>query len=74
MKVKVSVDEDLCTRCGNCYDNYPEIFENRGDDISQVRKDVGENDAILEGDLAERALEAAKDCPGEAIIVEVIES
>lgn len=74
MKVKVYVDEDLCTRCGNCYDNYPEIFEDRGDEISQVREELGGNGTILDDDLAERAIEAAQDCPGEAIIVEIIES
>ncbi len=70
MKVKVYVDEDLCTSCGNCYDNYPEIFEDRGDGISQVKEDVGGNGAILEGELAEKAIEAAEDCPADAIIIE----
>ncbi len=73
MKVKVSVDEDLCTGCGNCYDLYPEIFEDRGDEISKVKDELGGNGAILEGELAEKAIEAAEDCPGEAIIVKTIE-
>jgi len=69
MKVEVYVDDSLCTQCGNCYDYYPEIFEDRGDGISQVREDLGGNKATLEGELAEKALKAAQDCPGEAIIV-----
>ncbi len=73
MKVRVSVDEDLCTKCGNCYDNYPEVFEDRGDEISQVRSDLGGNGAILEGDLADFAIQTAEECPAEAIIVDVIE-
>ena len=73
MKVKVYVDENLCTQCGNCYDYYPEIFEDRGDETSQVRKDLGGNGAILEGKLAEKAIQAAQDCPGEAIIVKNME-
>ncbi|MDY6821603.1 MAG: ferredoxin [Deferribacterota bacterium] len=73
MKIKVSVDEDLCTGCAVCYTEVPEVFEDNGDGISQVKEDVGGDGAILEGELAEKVDEIKDECPVEAIIVEEVD-
>ena len=55
--------EDTCTACGLCVDTCPEVFD-MGDDLAQVIvDDVPEEheDAVLQ---------AAEECPVEAIIVE----
>lgn len=62
--MKVRVDPDLCTACGLCPDEVPEIFKNGADDIAEViTSDVPPN---LEADVRS----AAEDCPGSAIIIE----
>jgi len=59
----VKIDPDLCTACGLCPDEVPEIFR-MGDDVAEViTADVPPN---LEADVKS----AADDCPGSAIIVE----
>ena len=55
MKVKVSVDQDICTGCAVCYTEAPELFEDNGDGLSQVKDELGGDGATLEGDLAEKA-------------------
>ena len=61
--MKVRIDADLCTGCGLCSDDVPDVFI-MGDDIAEVSSpDVP---ATLEDDVKE----AAEDCPAEAIIVE----
>jgi ferredoxin len=73
MKVRVSVDQDICTGCAVCYTELPEVFEDNGDGLSQVKDEVGGDGAILEGDIAERAMEVKGECPVEAIIVEEVD-
>ncbi len=60
MKVRI---EDTCTACGLCVDTCPEVFE-MGDETAQVI--VDEVPAEHEDDV----LQAADECPVEAIIVE----
>lgn len=61
--MKVSIDEDLCTGCGACTDDVPDVFE-MGEEIAEVKQqDVPE-------DLEDAVSEAAEGCPAEAIIVE----
>ncbi|WP_457640768.1 ferredoxin [Persephonella sp.] len=73
MKVKVSVDEDLCTACALCYDELPEVYEDRGDGIAKVKDDVGGDGAVIEGEIAEKASEISEECPSGALVTEVIE-
>lgn len=61
--MKVSVDKDLCTGCGLCADNVPEVFEMQNDIASTTRK-------IIEDPLTDRVRDAANDCPVEAIILD----
>lgn len=61
--MKVVIDEDLCTGCGLCADNCPQVFE-LSDDVAQVTVDevpVGAEDG---------ARDAVDDCPVEAISIE----
>jgi ferredoxin len=61
--MKVSIDEDLCTGCGACSDDVPDVFE-MGDEIAEVKQpDVPD-------DLQDAVREAAEGCPAEAIILE----
>lgn len=73
MKVKVSVDKDLCTACALCYDEIPEVYEDSGNGIAQVKAEVGGEGAIIEGDLAQRVLEVNDECPSGALATEVVE-
>lgn len=60
--MKVSVDKDLCTGCGLCTDNCPEVFEMK-DDIASVKlSEVPKN-------LESQVKQCADDCPVEAIKV-----
>ena len=61
--MKVSIDSDLCTGCGACSDDVPDVFS-LSDDIAEViAPEVPE-------DLEDAVQQAAEDCPVEAIIVE----
>jgi len=55
--------EDTCTACGLCVDTCPEVFD-MGDDMAQVIVDD-----VLE-EYEDAVLQAAEECPVEAIIVE----
>jgi ferredoxin len=61
--MKVSVDADLCTGCGLCADNVPEVFEMQGDIAVTKRSSV-------EDPLTDKVRDAANDCPVEAILTE----
>ena len=61
--MKVSIDADLCTGCGACTDDVPDVFE-MGDEIAAVKQ------AEVPVDLEAAVKQAAEDCPSEAIIVE----
>lgn len=58
---RVSVDEDLCTGCGLCAANCPDMFEIGDDNKAHVAsQDAGSCDAN----------QVASECPVEAIKVE----
>jgi len=60
MKVRV---EDTCTSCGLCVDTCPEVFQ-MGDDMAEVIVEM------VPAGLEEEVLQAADECPVEAIIIE----
>jgi ferredoxin len=60
MKVRV---EDTCTSCGLCVDTCPEVFQ-MGDDMAEVIAET------VPAELEEEVLQAADECPVEAIIIE----
>ena len=76
-RLKVWVDQDLCTGDGLCEEIAPEIFVMHDDGLSYV-KESGE--VLLPGgtssmvtvpdSLAESVKEAAAECPGECIFIE----
>ena len=61
--MKVSIDADLCTACGLCTDDVPEVFT-MGDDVAEVTQ------ADVPANLEDSVSDAADSCPSEAIIVE----
>jgi ferredoxin len=73
--MKVWVDHDLCTGDGLCVEMSPAVFE-LVDDISHVRDHRG---ALLQSGVmadvpdmeVDGVLDAAEDCPGECIFIEV---
>ena len=77
--MKVWIDQDLCTGDGLCTDHCPDVFVLLEDGISYVRDSTSiGNDPGGRGSLAavptklERsAIDAALDCPGECIFIEV---
>lgn len=62
--MKVTVDETLCTGCSLCFTDVPEVFEMGSDGLAKVTNESPE------GELAQKAKEAAANCPSEAIRVE----
>lgn len=60
--MKVSIDSDLCTGCGACSDDVPDVFV-LTDDIAEVTTPE------VPADLEDAVQQAAEDCPVEAIIV-----
>jgi len=61
--MKVRIDADLCTACGLCTDDVPEVFT-MGDDVAEVVA------ADVPADKEDAVKDAADSCPSEAIIVE----
>ena len=62
--MKVIVDETLCTGCSLCFTDVPEVYEMGDDGLAKVVN------PSPEGELAEKAKEAAANCPAEAIKIE----
>ncbi len=60
MKVQI---RDICTACGFCCDICPEVFE-MGDSMATVIVDK------VPAEYEQSALQAAAECPVEAILVE----
>jgi ferredoxin len=60
--MKAEVTED-CIACGLCVDTCPEVFE-MGDQLAEVIVDE------IPEEAEESAIQAAEDCPTEAIIIE----
>ena len=76
--MRVWIDQDLCTGDGLCTDHCPQVFVILEDGISYV-VDAGvvQNDpggaaspAVVPPSLAQAAIDAAEDCPGECIFLE----
>jgi len=77
--MRVWVDQDLCTGDGLCIDHCPEVFVILDDGISYVHDGAAlMNDPGGRGQMVEvrteyeaAVVDAAVDCPGECIFVEV---
>ena len=77
--MKVWIDQDLCTGDGLCEEIAPAVFQLKSDGLSYVKEGSklfdapGGPDGLanvpagMEGDV----LEAAEECPGECIFIEV---
>jgi ferredoxin len=61
--MKVTVLEDVCTGCGLCVSDAPDVFE-VPESVAKVKV------SPVPADLEESAKQAAADCPVEAIKVE----
>ncbi len=77
--MRVWIDQDLCTGDGLCIDHCPDVFVQLEDGIAYVMEgDVIGNDPGGSGSLAwvperlyQGAIDAAEDCPGECIFIEL---
>jgi ferredoxin len=77
--LKVWIDQDLCTGDGLCTDHAPSVFRILEDGIAychegdRVFNDPGGSAelAVVPPNLEEAVIEAAAECPGECIFVEV---
>ncbi len=77
--VRVWIDQDLCTGDGLCIDHCPDAFVQLDDGIAYVRQgDWVGNDPGGGGSLAwvepryeHQVVDAALDCPGECIFIEL---
>ena len=61
--MNVKIDADLCTACGLCTDDVPEVFK-MGDDVAEVIQ------AEVAAENEDAVTDAADSCPSEAIIIE----
>ena len=77
--MRVWIDQDLCTGDGICLDHCPDVFVQLEDGIAYVAE-MGSplNDPGGAGSLAwvpardvQAVIDAADDCPGECIFIEV---
>ena len=79
MRLRVWIDQDLCTGDGLCTDHVPAVFTLLEDGIAYVKEDgVVLNDPGSAGSLAvvperyeQAVIEASQNCPGECIFVEL---
>ena len=79
MAMKVWIDQDLCTGDGLCEEICPDVFTLLDDGLAYVKdggkvlSDPGgvEGLAPVPGGLEEACIEAAEECPGECIFIEV---
>jgi len=77
--MRVWIDQDLCTGDGLCLDHCPDVFIQLEDGIAYVSEaGVPGNDPGGAGSLAwvpsrqwQRVIDAAEDCPGECIFIEM---
>ena len=61
--MNVRIDADLCTACGLCTDDVPDVFQ-MGDEVAEVIK------PDVPSELEDAVRDATSDCPAESIIVE----
>jgi ferredoxin len=77
--MRVWIDQDLCTGDGLCLDHCPDVFVQLEDGIAYVAQSgVALNDPGGSGSLAwvperntKAVIDAALDCPGECIFIEL---
>ena len=77
--MKVWIDQDLCTGDGLCEEIAPDVFTLLDYGLAYVKEvckffsDPGgaEGLANVPGNLDEAVIEAAEECPGECIFIEV---
>ena len=60
MEMKTSIDPTLCTACGLCVDECPDVYE-LGDDVAEVKVET------VPANLEDCVIEAEESCPVEAI-------
>ena len=80
-RLKVWIDQDLCTGDGICTDHAPEVFTILEDGIAycvdegKVLNDPGgaAELAVVRPASEARVIHAAADCPGECIFIEIEE-
>ena len=91
-KVKVWIDQDLCTGDGLCVEICPPLFDMHDDGLAYVKEadwpsiyesseqkqsdpiyKMGDGQASVPDNLVDDAIEAADECPGECIFIEVVE-
>jgi ferredoxin len=80
--MKVWIDQDLCTGDGLCTDHAPDVFTLLEDGIAYVKEgdrilnDPGSSASLasVPGPLEHAVVQAADDCPGECIFIEVLAS
>ena len=81
MGMKVWIDQDLCTGDGLCEEIAPDVFTLLDDGLAYVKEEdkVYSDPGGLQGlagvkenaELQEAVIEAAEECPGECIFIEV---
>ena len=77
--MKVWIDQDLCTGDGLCEEIAPAVFTLLDDGLASVKEgdkvfsDPGgpEGLANVPGGMDDAVIEAAEECPGECIFIEV---
>ena len=77
--MRVWIDQDLCTGDGLCTDHAPEVFTLLEDGIAYVKQqgrvlnDPGGSASLADVPLGlyQASVNAAEDCPGECIFIEV---
>ena len=79
--MKVWIDQDLCTGDGLCEEICPSIFYGHKDELFYVKEAGSETpkepthrmgeSVEVPAELVEAVIEAAEECPGECIFVEV---
>ena len=78
-KAQVWIDQDLCTGDGLCAEIAPDVFVMLDDGLAYVKEgdSVKDNPGGVEGlaaipdGLLDDVVEAAEECPGECIFIEV---
>ena len=79
--MKVWIDQDLCTGDGLCEEIAPQIFFGHSDGLFYVKEAGSETPSepthtmtesvSVPSELVEATIEAAEECPGECIFIEV---
>ena len=62
--MKAIIDDSLCTGCGVCADDLPDVFEMNDEDMAVVKVDP------IPADMEDACQETADNCPCGAIAIE----